>query len=472
MVEPTKDEAATFLSLDDVLKWCRFPAAGEVMYDSFVALLGADPSDPPAPLALVSEQDWAVLVSAWKLGTAAPTIMQAAKAGLVGRALRIGFGMQPRASDVAAASSAALALSSAGVPSVGASQASSSALALTPRKVKLAMVVDQTSDEDAPILTEMLIQAAYATYDATMGGEPPDDCEPSVDQLTAIHWMVFIAKMLPYVDFGVFGPHSVRMIRKLKLTGMVLSASGQLHHAEMSGPSSFEQWDSCAAVLRVAFIMLRITTHSGFDRYRNHIKQYAGRYGADCWPLIYQADVRARRELAERVRRNLAREGKLLINGLPVAMQWDLVYRALPDEFGFWKREVEDPSILIITKALNKSADSIVSGEAPIVTRNADHISGPDGAVHDSKTHVKHGQSPAKRPKHDQQGNQVNKRGAKLCPGFQNGTCNEMPCPDGLKHQCSVCLDNRHGSSGHVDKPHGGGKGKGKHKGKKGKGKW
>ena len=130
---------------------------------------------------------------------------------------------------------------------------SSSQVGLAARKVKLSMIVDQTSDDDAPVLTEQLIQAAYATYDATMGGEPPDDCEPSVDQLTAIHYLVFSAKMVPYVDFGVFGPHSVRMIRKLKLTGLVLSASGQLHHAEMSGPSSFEQWDSCAAILRVSF---------------------------------------------------------------------------------------------------------------------------------------------------------------------------------------------------------------------------
>ena len=92
MVEPSVADALEFKTLDDVLRWAKFPADTEAMYTSFLSLLGAEAADEPAPLALVSEQDWTTIVGAVRSGVAAPTIMQAAKAGLVGRALRIGFG--------------------------------------------------------------------------------------------------------------------------------------------------------------------------------------------------------------------------------------------------------------------------------------------------------------------------------------------------------------------------------------------
>ena len=38
-----------------------------------------------------------------------------------------------------------------------------------------------------------------------------------------------------------FGPHAARIIRKLRLTGMVLSASGELINTEMAGPSGGDE---------------------------------------------------------------------------------------------------------------------------------------------------------------------------------------------------------------------------------------
>ncbi len=44
----------------------------------------------------------------------------------------------------------------------------------------------------------------------------------------------------PYVDFALFGPHSVRTLRRLKFTGMQLNAAGALAPVEFYGPASCE----------------------------------------------------------------------------------------------------------------------------------------------------------------------------------------------------------------------------------------
>ena len=92
---------------------------------------------------------------------------------------------------------------------------------------------------------------------------------------------------------------------------------------------------------------------------------------------------------------------------------------------------------------------------------------------------------PARQDQRDGGGNfLVNRRGVKLCPGFQDGTCNERDnfnqClkDSNLRHQCSRCLSQNHGASspgcpGIPTPQPGKGKGKkgGKGKGKKGGGK-
>ena len=91
---------------------------------------------------------------------------------------------------------------------------------------------------------------------------------------------------------------------------------------------------------------------------------------------------------------------------------------------------------------------------------------------------------PARHDQRDGGGNFLsNRKGVKLCPGFQDGTCTERDnynqClkDPSLRHQCSRCLSQHHGANSpecpgsHT--PTGKGKGKkgGKGKGKKGGGK-
>ena len=135
--------------------------------------------------------------------------------------------------------------------------------------------------------------------------------EPSIAQLTGLHFIVKIAKLAPYVDFAVWGPHQVRTMRKLTFSGLILATDGSLHNAEVSGPASFDQWDACFQVFIAACVMLQICTITSITRYRDLIKSYFVRYVAACWPLIYQADVRVRRELVVRLRRSLIADGSI-----------------------------------------------------------------------------------------------------------------------------------------------------------------
>ena len=64
--------------------------------------------------------------------------------------------------------------------------------------------------------------------------------------------------------------------------------------------------------------------------------------------------------------------------------------------------------------------------------------------------------------------NTTNRRGLAVCPDFQEGRCNSLPCPKNLAHQCRQCLDPGHGASQCPRKGKGGGKGsKGRGKGKR-----
>jgi hypothetical protein len=343
----------------------------------------------------------------------------------------------------------------------------------------MSQVVDQSTDEEIGLMDEAAVARAYTRYDVCMGGLPPESVEPSIEHLTAVSYLVFIARVVPYLDFAVFGPFAIRMLRKIRMAGLVLGPSGNLTQAELYGPNCIDQWIACSLVARTALIMLSIVQPSGYDLYHDLIRNYAARFGPLCWPLLYQADTRARRELAERIYRRLDREGKFLVSGIAVRMPWDLVYRAMVDEYSFWRREVEDPSILVITRS--NAAGRMVEGDAPVARTSAEHIAPSDNLAGSGTPSVPSGGSPRKRQKHakvnhparDNAGGYTTSRSMlNLCPPWNAGTCThlEKDCPQGLKHQCSKCLHNSHGLSNHEDRPSGkgpkGGKPKGKGKGK------
>ena len=74
----------------------------------------------------------------------------------------------------------------------------------------------------------------------------------------------------------------------------------------MKGPPTVESWSSRMTIFRSCVIGLEALSLPTIDAYVKKIDAYAARYGQLCWALIYQCDVRFRREMVERMRRECA----------------------------------------------------------------------------------------------------------------------------------------------------------------------
>ena len=82
------------------------------------------------------------------------------------------------------------------------------------------------------------------------------------------------------------------------------------------------------------------------------VTNYAGRYDAEAWALIYQTEVRARLEHMSHVRRDgaaakvqaTAAGGTHLFN---VGSPWEWVFRETAHDTEFWRTEIEEPALLI-----------------------------------------------------------------------------------------------------------------------------
>ena len=114
---------------------------------------------------------------------------------------------------------------------------------------------------------------------------------------------------------------------------------------ELYGASDFESWRECYMVFRTGAIMFEQITPSKLDNEKT-IRHFSERYGKSCWPIIYQADVRARLEHAARLRRmgqeahDRAQHAGLNHHFDPTK-PWEWVWGELCMEaLGFWHREV------------------------------------------------------------------------------------------------------------------------------------
>ena len=505
--EPTTEELAEFKTITDVADWAGLDGeAGDpaTPRGSWFAVLGLSPTTKIRVVGFLTEGELEAALTEWHVGDVKAKPGHTAAAGLFVSVCRLMAGTRQTAAATAAEEEtrakeerelrtleAQTALAAA--QAAWRERETAPAAASTGRVVKLQHTVNQVADEECPPLTEEQIAAAFARYEVWTGDPPPEEAEPTEDQLAAVHHLLYVRKAAPYVDFAIFCPHAGRVQRKILLTGMLVAPSGGLMRGELYGPANFEQWQCCYAVFKTVLLMFDAVKPAALDAYEALIRQYYLRYGQRCWALLYQADTRARKELAERVRRKLASEyqevtaaaqavGGTVVHPYDPAAPWRSVWKQMPKEYAFWKREVEDPSLMIATHA--KDGSAVLSGEAPTVAKPALHMSdahsshgiglGPPLAnAHPSPSHP--APPPTKKPRKamedkyynkDANGWTTNRSGVPLCAGFTAGTCTDRPCPQGNAHQCSKCLANDHRASACP-----GPKGKGGKAGGKGK-KW
>jgi len=494
--EPTEAELANMLTAADLCDWADLgdDSQGEGNpRHSFLLALGAKPTTKVRVLAAIPPEAWQQALAAWKVADAPPSAVLLASAGLVGTAAKLAAGIEPTAAaKKAKAAEAAKAKELADEAARKTKEhelevARLASLAPVPAKgldgsIKMSTVIDQASDREIAPMAAIEIAASYAAYRNKMGHDPRPEEDISEDQLAGLR-ALFDSGAAPYVDLAIWGPYGHRTQRKLKLSGLVLGHDGVLQNVQVPGPPNLESWQAGFAVFRTGCIMHDEISVATLELWAKTVEEYAHRYGPAVWALLYQTEVRARSELVVRIKRGgaAAKELATAAGGTHPFNEdkpWDWVFRQAATDPQFWRKELEEPALLILARVA-KPADA-VDGDAAV-----DHK--PPAKRARELEHM-----PPNRPKDGYRQHRTrdgmmthNRRGLELCQDFQRGACGETTrdcvCPrnPSLRHQCAKCLLPGHGAdkcSATSGAPAPGwhrqqgskGKGKGKNKSKRG----
>ena len=215
------------------------------------------------------------------------------------------------------------------------------------------------------------MEQGYAEYTRIFGDLPPEAEDITVEQWCGVRALLASSRI--YVDFSTFGPYSSRTQRQLKTSGLIINTEGQLQRSERKGPASFDAWGECWNTLRTAVTMTGTATQSALDGFAALIKRYHQRYGQRCWKMIYQSDVRWRRERCLRVKR----EGEIALATATAAggvhpydpgRPWEWILKQASSDSDWWRKELEDQCLLILAGA--QGADSQLGDDAPVQTQS------------------------------------------------------------------------------------------------------
>ncbi len=245
--------------------------------------------------------------------------------------------------------------------------------------------------------------------------------------------------------------------------------------AEVHGPASFEEWEQCFRVWAIGMVGVKAIRLGAALKYQSHLRRYNSRYSASVWNLVYQADVRCRRELLERLHRNISAqiaEAEAVSTatadevaraaGFNRSMPWDYCIRMAMADQAWWQIELVEPAMLVLSRS--GSLRDMVGGDAPTggntipgagvpnMGNSNPHKRPPPAGGHPLSSAAKNPRP--NRPQAGQRVHQVagglftaNRKGVALCSAFQSGQCAGQNCPQGLAHQCAKCLEQRHGAN-------------------------
>eukprot|EP00435_Cladocopium_sp_Y103_P032345 s490_g8.t1 len=462
-MDPDPTTAAGLINLDLVAQWAELEGTRDNVNTprgSLFRLMGFHGAEHPRFLGIRSAADVDALLATWTITPAAaagaprppaspPTFAQLGQAGIFARTCRVLSGTE--ASNV--------------VPPPPVPPAPSSS---ANRKIKMAQVINQTDEDEIEPMSATQVHQAYATYKAKTGGFPPEDEELSAEQLATLS-SLFKAGRTPYTDMSIWGPYQLRIQKKIKMRGVRLSPTGDITTVEMVGPGDYESWRACYLIFRTGCIMLDQITTSSLDNYEKKIRKYHERYGRSCWPLLYQADVRARLEQSERLRR---RGHEAMEKAVQAGHQheydsdkpWEWVWNALVNDSEFWHREVEEPCILLLARTA--SLGQLMGDDAPVEGRHTSSIRRLPGPANTNAPREDAPQTPPPPVAKRQRGPDVrehrlgedglythNRRGGELCRLYQTGECTETDrrgfCAkhSSRRHQCAKCLSDTHGAN-------------------------
>ena len=383
----------------------------------------------------------------------APTMAEHGQAMLFGRACRITAGNGETIEELRARAKAASV-----PPPVATAPAS------TGRKLKMTSIASQVDDSEFDMAPESELLLCFRRYESIFGrGERPgQDQEPTPEQVSAIRCILSRGQP-PFVDFGVFGPHGHRIMKKVKLSGYTIGRDGQLQSIELLGPTNIAMWEACYNFLMNALVMLDAVDLGALMTYKQHIIKLHDRYSARIWPVIYQADNRCRLEHMERTRRSLqSLHEEAVSRGSTTdyddARPWNIVFRKVVTDETFWRDQVVEPALLVLTKVAG--IGEMVQGDAGV--GNVHPAAGPRETEPRPARMSQPSQQLGIRPRNNNRTGRyhqteagkytANRTGYSLCSAYNSGECedavNGQWCPrsSNCVHQCFKCLGSHPGS--------------------------
>jgi len=266
-MDPTPEELNGMLTIQGVITWVGMTEATE---KAFKLAVGADGTEHPRILGVLSEEDYNEAVAEARVGEAKLTLVQRGQAKLVGRVCPLASGgevTQEKAAEhkaAQAASSDALTAAVEGVRQIAEDVKLAAASAATAAQasgtegpqVALGQVVAQGSSEQVPVLDGERLKAHWDAFREVYQRDPTPEEECTVEQLTGVFTLISRDRA-PYVDFGVWGPSQHRLQRKLRLSGLQMHDGGIFRNVEIAGPPDINAWGDCYQLLVTALLGFR-----------------------------------------------------------------------------------------------------------------------------------------------------------------------------------------------------------------------
>ena len=110
------------------------------------------------------------------------------------------------------------------------------------RRVKVSDVLDPMDESTVDSLTPGQLIAFYANYRALKHGNPQEEVEPTMEQISAFHARVVILSLAPYGVFSILTPFGRRMAKVLKHRAWIPNRDGTYRTVEVPGPDSYDVW--------------------------------------------------------------------------------------------------------------------------------------------------------------------------------------------------------------------------------------
>eukprot|EP00435_Cladocopium_sp_Y103_P032358 s2067_g8.t1 len=120
-------------------------------------------------------------------------------------------------------------------PATAAPQVAPSGSVQSPKKIKTSSVLDQLDESEVQQLTQAELDQAYPNHVGVTGSDPPEDAEPTADQIAALHAKVIVRGESPYADFSVLTPFGRRAQRQMKARAWTLQQDGTFRALDVPG---------------------------------------------------------------------------------------------------------------------------------------------------------------------------------------------------------------------------------------------